>query len=150
MFATVNTKKFPRGISDQVISWRTHDGGVQRAPGPGLKFQVSWSMHALTNRSHRLQATSVKLQAPSSKLDMKDFLGYDIIKKNETRTYAQLNASRPRTVANEEKTTQESLGTGGHGPGSFFICPKIQASSSKRQAFEPTCSSAKRQASQPE
>jgi len=91
-------------------------------------------MHALTKRSHRLQATSFKQQAPSNKLDMKDILGYDIIKKNETRTYAQLNASRPRTVANEEKTTQESLGTGGHGPGSFFICPKIQASSSKLQA----------------
>ena len=96
-----------------------------------FKQQLSWSMHALTNRSHRLQATSFKQQAPSNKLDMKDILGYDIIKKNETRTYAQLNASRPRTVANEEKTTQESLGTGGHGPGSFFICPKIQASSNK-------------------
>jgi len=48
----VNIKKFPRGILDQVISWRTRDGGVQRAPGPGLK----------------LQATSAKLQAPSVKL----------------------------------------------------------------------------------
>ena len=130
----VNTKKFPRGILDQVISKSTCDGESERALDPGLKFQVSWSMHALTNRSHRLQATSSKQQAPSNKLDMKDILGYDIIKKNETRTYAQLNASRPRTVANEEKTTQESLGTGGHGPGSFFICPKIQASSSKLQA----------------
>ena len=99
-----------------------------------IKLQLSWSMHALTNRSHRLQAPSTKQQAPSNKLDMKDIPGYDTIKKNETRTYAQLNASRPRTVANEEKTTQESLGTGGHGPGSFFICPKIQASSGKHQA----------------
>ena len=126
-------KKFPRGILDQVISLTLADGcngGVH--PGPGLK--LSWSMHALTNRSHRLQATSFKQQAPSNKLDMKDIPGYDTIKKNETRTYAQLNASRPRTVANEEKTTQESLGTGGHGPGSFFICPKIQASSGKHQA----------------
>ena len=115
-------------------------------PGPGL--QLSWSMHALTNWSHRLQATSFKQQAPSNKLDMKDILGYDIIKKNETRTYAQLNASRPRTVANEEKTTQESLGTGGHGPGSFFICPKIQASSGKHQApnSKLQASSPKRQA----
>jgi len=105
-------------------------------------------MHALTNWSHRLQATSFKQQAPSNKLDMKDILGYDIIKKNETRTYAQLNASRPRTVANEEKTTQESLGTGGHGPGSFFICPKIQASSGKHQApnSKLQASSPKRQA----
>ncbi len=130
----VNIKKFPRRISDQVISLKSFDGNnLERAPGPGLKpkassakLQVSWSMHALTNRIHRLQATS-------NKLDMKDIMGYSIIKKNETRTYAQLNASRPRTVANEEKTTQESLGTGGHGPG-FFTYPKIQASSDKRQA----------------
>jgi len=67
----VNTKtKFPRGILDQAISLRAHDGECERAPDPGLK-----------------------LQAPSS---------------------------------------------------------KHQASSTKRQAFEPTCSSAKRQASQPE
>jgi len=48
----VNIKKFPRGILDQVISLRAHDGGRERAPGPGLK----------------LQATSSKLQAPSVKL----------------------------------------------------------------------------------
>ena len=66
----VNIKEFPRGILDQVISLRAHDGGRERAPGPGLKLQAS-----------------------------------------------------------------------GH---------KHQASSTKRQAFEPTCSSAKRQASQPE
>ena len=37
----VNTRKeFPRGILDQVISWRTHDGGVQRASDPGLKLQA--------------------------------------------------------------------------------------------------------------
>ena len=70
MFATVSIKKgglkgervrpqpirpqikFPRGILDQVISLRAHDGGRERAPGPGLK----------------LQATSIKLQAPSVKL----------------------------------------------------------------------------------
>ena len=125
-------KEFPRGILDQAISGKNSTECKTRSPGPGLK--LSWSMHALTKRSHRLQATSFKQQAPSNKLDMKDIMGYSIIKKNETRTYAQLNASRPRTVANEEKTTQESLGTGGHGPGSFFICPKIQASSIKLQA----------------
>ena len=68
---------------------------------------------------------SRKLRPQAFKLDMKDIMGYDTIKKNETRTYAQLNASRPRTVANEEKKTQESLGTGGR-PGSSL------------QAFEPT------------
>ena len=40
--------------SDQVISWRTHDGGVQRAPGPGLKHQASSAKH---------QAGRFKLQA---------------------------------------------------------------------------------------
>jgi len=49
----VNTKtKFPRGILDQVISLRAHDGECERALGPGLKYQ----------------ATSAKLQAPSIKL----------------------------------------------------------------------------------
>ena len=43
-----------RNKSDQVISWRTRDGGVQRAPGPGFKRQA-------------LRASSDKLQAPSSK-----------------------------------------------------------------------------------
>ncbi len=41
-----------RNKSDQAISWRTHDGGVQRAPDPG----------------HKQQAPSSKLQAPSVKL----------------------------------------------------------------------------------
>ena len=35
----VNTKKeFPRGILDQAISLRAHDGECERAPGPGLKL----------------------------------------------------------------------------------------------------------------
>jgi len=37
----VNIKKFPRGILDQVISLRAHDGECERAPGPGLKYQAS-------------------------------------------------------------------------------------------------------------
>jgi len=57
-------KEFPRGILDQVISLRAHDGECERALDPGLK--LSWSMHALTNRSHRLQAPSTKLQAASA------------------------------------------------------------------------------------
>ena len=58
----VNTrKKFPRGILDQVISNPEARTASERAPGPGL--QLSWSMHALTNRSHKLQAASFKLQA---------------------------------------------------------------------------------------
>ena len=42
----VNTKKeFPRGILDQVISLRAHDGECERAPGPGLKHQASSIKH---------------------------------------------------------------------------------------------------------
>ena len=39
MFATVNTKKFPRGILDQAISKEPATAGNQRSPGPGLKPQ---------------------------------------------------------------------------------------------------------------
>jgi len=39
MFATVNTKKFPRGILDQVISREDSTEARRRAPGPGLKPQ---------------------------------------------------------------------------------------------------------------
>ena len=60
----VNIKKFPRGILDQVISWRTRDGGVQRAPGPGLKLQAAGVK--LSNQP--VQASSGKRQAPGSKL----------------------------------------------------------------------------------
>ena len=48
-------KEFPRGISDQAISLRAHDGECERSPGPG---QVS---------SSKLQATSDKRQAASFK-----------------------------------------------------------------------------------
>jgi hypothetical protein len=66
----VNIKKFPRGILDQVISWRTRDGGVQRAPGPGLKQQASHKQQASSFRTNlsKHQATSVKPQAASVKL----------------------------------------------------------------------------------
>jgi len=39
MFATVNTKKFPRGISDQVISAKISTEAAPRALDPGLKPQ---------------------------------------------------------------------------------------------------------------
>ena len=46
--------RIPRDKKDQAISWRTHDGGVQRAPDPGLKLQAA---------SHKHQASSFKRQA---------------------------------------------------------------------------------------
>ena len=68
MFATVNTKKFPRGILDQVISLRAHDGGRERAPGPGLKIQgPSPRRQAPSWASAKRQASSPKQQASSSK-----------------------------------------------------------------------------------
>jgi hypothetical protein len=53
----------PLNNSDQVISSSPRDGVVERAPGPGLKFQAP---------SCKLQASSVKLsnqpvQSPSGK-----------------------------------------------------------------------------------
>ena len=53
--------KFPRGISDQVISLRAHDGGRERAPGPGQQPQAS------SVKLKEPQASSGKHQAPSSK-----------------------------------------------------------------------------------
>jgi hypothetical protein len=58
----VNTRKeFPRGILDQVISWRTHDGGVQRALGPGLKLQ------AASNKQQAGEAQASSYKDSSSK-----------------------------------------------------------------------------------
>jgi len=49
--------RIPRDKSDQVISWRTRDGGVQRAPGSGHKPQAP---------SSKPQATSVKTSKPQA------------------------------------------------------------------------------------
>ena len=51
-----NIKKFPRGILDQAISLKAHDGECERAPDPGLNHQAS---------SNKRQASSTKHQAPS-------------------------------------------------------------------------------------
>ena len=82
MFATVNTKKFPRGILDQVISLTLADGcNGSVHPGPGLmKLQATSKSQAASvklsnqpvqlpsgkhpNRSNKRQASSLKLQAP--------------------------------------------------------------------------------------
>jgi hypothetical protein len=49
-------KEFPRGITDQAISLRAHDGECERSPGPGYKRQAA---------SDKLQASSFKRQASS-------------------------------------------------------------------------------------
>ena len=80
MFATVNTKKFPRGILDQVISSEVRDGARERALDPGLmKSQATSKSQAASiklsnqpgqltsgkhpNHNHKRQASSLKLQA---------------------------------------------------------------------------------------
>ena len=85
MFATVSIKKFPRGILDQVISLKAHDGECERASWSGphevasdkqvtsSKLQASIKLSnqpvqltscKLPNHNHKRQATSLKLQAP--------------------------------------------------------------------------------------
>ena len=128
-------KEFPRGInSDQAISYEhsTESEGVR--PGPGL--QLNWSMHALTNRSHRLRATSFKQQASSNKLDMKDIMGYiNLMIRLLIGQCAQawnLQSSPPL----------KSRGVGGNSglqakPFSQKLSNQPQASSAKRQASSP-------------
>ena len=68
MFATVSIKKFPRGISDQVISSPAATVSCGRAPDPGLKNTIVWffqdHMWKQRHASVKRQATSVKHQAP--------------------------------------------------------------------------------------
>jgi hypothetical protein len=63
-----------RNKSDQAISLKAHDGECERAPDPGLKLPgprpISNANKGLIHRqqasSGKHQATSAKLQAPSS------------------------------------------------------------------------------------
>ena len=68
MFATVNTKKFPRGILDQVISSESGTPPNERALDPGLKVS-SFKQQASSFRTNlfKHQATSLKPQATSFK-----------------------------------------------------------------------------------
>jgi len=59
-----NIKKFPRGISDQIISPRVATASARRASGPGLKLQATGVK--LSNQP--VQASGGKRQAPGSKL----------------------------------------------------------------------------------
>ena len=82
----------------------------------------------------------IKLQAPSCKhleLDRSLDQGYSRIKKNETRTYAQLNASRPRTVVTRRKYCSRN-------------CSALEATApGYTSLFEPKAASIKPQASSP-
>ena len=64
-------KEFPRGILDQAISLRAHDGERERAPGPGLKLQATSYKASSFKRqasSPKQQASSFKPQATSSSI----------------------------------------------------------------------------------
>ena len=59
----------------------------------------------------------------------------------------KLRNNSDQAISDEASTEATSVRPG---PGLKVSSTKLQASSTKRQAFEPTCSIAKRQASQPE
>ena len=61
-----NIKKFPRGISDQVISKEPATAGNQRAPGPGLQVS-SAKPQAPSSLSVKRQASSPKHKGSSAK-----------------------------------------------------------------------------------
>jgi len=70
MFATVNTKKFPRGIWIRSLAKKSGSSACWRAPDPGLKPQASSvKLQASSFRTNlsKHQATSVKPQAASFK-----------------------------------------------------------------------------------
>jgi hypothetical protein len=64
----VNIKtEFPRGILDQAISLRAHDGECERSPGPGLKLQAPSSSNLKRQASSpKHKGSSAKPQAASS------------------------------------------------------------------------------------
>jgi len=90
-FHMVNIKtKFPRGILDQAISLRAHDGECERATGPGLKRQApsckpqapSFKPQAQIKIYDKLQAPSCKPQASSHKPQAPRFLNHGTIEND--------------------------------------------------------------------
>ena len=57
-------KEFPRGILDQAISLRAHDGECERSPGPGLKLRHGGLTPEASGTKH--QAASESKPEPSS------------------------------------------------------------------------------------
>ena len=113
MFATVNTKKFPRGISDQVISSRNAATVAgRRAPGPGLKPQ---------DNNASFEGIS---EAEYNKRHMKAL-------KDADPGLMKLQATSKRQASSVKLSNQPEQASGDkrQAPGS-----KLQASSHKRQA----------------
>ena len=104
---------------------------------------IGWSMHALTMAQGGPARGSPKLRPQAFKLDRSLDLGYSRIKKKEKRTYAKLNASRPRTVVTrrnkpararnwQPRTRVTSFRTNSHNHPVHK--PRAQASSQRPQA----------------
>ena len=68
MFATVNTKKFPREYKDQVISnsyvIKDSSDKLERAPGPAIWFFQDHQWKQRHDPSFKQQASSTKHHAP--------------------------------------------------------------------------------------
>ena len=129
----------------------------------GSKLQISWSLHAVTKRSHRLQGTSHKRRVTSVKfqankmIDTQDYIGYIVFRtaagdpavfgNGNGPLRGQLNASPPRSWRQVHRKNVQR-GCDLELPGLWFLRGRVkrQASSVKRQA---RVSSVKRQASQP-
>ena len=99
MFATVNTKKFPRGISDQVISSEVRDGARERASWSGPQassckrqaFEPTCSSIKRQASSPKLQASSVKPQAASSLiLDPRNMDIGEVLEEQGPRVFAKI------------------------------------------------------------
>jgi hypothetical protein len=119
-------KEFPRGInSDQAISYEhsTESEGVR--PGPG---------QSLTRDSNADggEGSSSEQQASSNKLDMKDIMGYSI---NMIRLLIGQCAQAWNLQSSPPLKSRGVGGNSGLQAKLFFIYPKIQASSGKRQAL---------------
>ena len=84
-------KEFPRGISDQAISLRAHDGERERATGPGLKLQA----FKLQAASIKPFAASIKRQAASNKL----FNFTTLIKFQAASPKQQASSDKPQATS---------------------------------------------------
>ena len=99
----VNTrKKFPRGISDQVISNSSATARAQRALDPGLKLQATSSKRQAFEptcssikrqaSSPRQQASSVKPQAASSVILEPRYMDIgEVLEEQGPRVFAKIN-----------------------------------------------------------
>ena len=114
-------------VSDQAISYEhsTESEGVR--PGPG---------QSLTRDSNADggEGSSSKHQASSNKLDMKDIMGYSI---NMIRLLIGQCAQAWNLQSSPPLKSRGVGGNSGLQAKPFFIYPKIQTSSGKRQA--PSC-----------